>query len=162
VSATSGGGNLPLSIAERQAHSALSALQSALGLAVPLQVLSRAVPAFGQGTFLFLKGEYQRATSGFTGLGARGKPAEVVGQEAAAEFLTHHASGMPVDPHLADQLVLYLAQAKYPSILATSRITGHLETNLAVTGYFLDQDFQITGARDAPGTVSIAPRGKTP
>jgi len=159
VSGTSAVGNLPISIAERQAHSALSAIQSALGAAVPLQVPSREVASFGQGTFIFLKGEYEQASAGFTTLGARGKPAEVVGQEAAAEFLTHHATGIPVDPHLADQLVLYLAQAKHASVLSTSCITSHLETNLAVTGYFLDLDFQITGQRDAPGTVTLVPKG---
>jgi RNA 3'-terminal phosphate cyclase (ATP) len=158
VSGTSAVGNLPITIAERQANSASSALQSALGAAAPFELPTRAVAAFGQGTFVFIEGEYEGAISGFTALGARGKPAEVVGQEAAAEFLTHHATGMPVDPHLADQLVLYLAQAKSPSLLATSRITSHLETNLAVTGYFLDLDFQISGKRDAPGTVFIVPR----
>jgi RNA 3'-terminal phosphate cyclase (ATP) len=159
VSGISAVGNLPTSIAERQANSALSALRSTLGAAVPFEVTSHAVAAFGQGTFVFIKGEYEGAISGFTALGARGKPAEVVGQEAAAEFLTHHATGMPVDPHLADQLVLYLAQAKFPSVLATSRITSHLETNLAVTGLFLDIDFEITGKRDTPGTVTVMPRG---
>jgi len=159
VSGVSAVGNLPLSIAERQARSSSSALQGAPGAAVPLGLPNQAVAAFGQGTFLFIKGEYQGAISGFTALGARGRSAEVVGREAAAEFLTHHATGMPVDPHLADQLVLYLAQAKFPSILATPRITSHLETNLAVTGCFLDIEFEITGMRDAPGTITIVPRG---
>ena len=151
-------GNLPRSIAERQAHSALSRIESALGAVAPVELSSCEVPAFGQGTFVFIKGAYQQAISGCTALGARGKPAELVGEEAAAEFLNHHASGMPVDPHLADQLVLYLAQAEGPSVFATSRITGHLETNLEVTGCFLDLDYRITGQRDAQGTVCIVPK----
>ena len=153
-------GNLPRSIAERQARAALSRIEDALGTAVPMELSSSAVPAFGPGTFIFIRGEYQHAVSGCTALGARGKPAELVGEEAADEFLCHHASGMPVDPHLADQLVLYLAQAKGPSVLAASRLTGHLETNLQVTGYFLELDFRITGRRDGPGTVVIVPKGQ--
>ena len=159
ISGLSAVGNLPRSIAERQASAALSRLESVLGTAVTPELPSCQVAAFGQGTFIFIRGEYEQATSGFTALGARGKPAEVVGTEAATEFLNHHAAGMPVDPHLADQLVIYLAQAKTPSIFATSRITGHLETNLEVTGYFLDIDFQIRGRRDTPGTIMIRPMG---
>jgi RNA 3'-terminal phosphate cyclase (ATP) len=127
--------------------------------AVPTELPTREVTAYGQGTFIFIRGEYEHAVSGFTALGARGKPAEAVGEEAAVEFLTHHQTGMPIDPHLADQLVLYLALAKGPSVFATSRITGHLETNLVVAGYFLDIAVQITGERDAPGTVKISPKG---
>ena len=157
VSGLSAVGNLPRSIAERQAGSALGRIESALGAAVELVLPSRSVAAFGQGTFVFIKGEYEHAVSGCTALGARGKPAEAVGEEAAAEFLSFHATGMPVDPHLADQLVLYLAQAKGTSVLATSCITGHLLTNLLVTGLFLDLDARISGRRDAPGTVTITP-----
>lgn len=177
--------NLPLSIAERQARSALGRLETVLGDcraqgsgggvplalrergrgeggatfgAVPTELQACEVSAYGQGTFIFIKGEYEQAVSGFTAIGAREKPAEVVGEEAAVEFLDHHATGMPVDPHLADQLVLYLALAKGPSVFATSRITGHLETNLVVTGYFLDIAAEISGERDAPGTVRITPK----
>jgi len=158
VSGSSAVGNLPRSIARRQADSALGLIGGALGAGVPLEVPSREAAAFGQGCFIFIKGEYQHAASGCTALGARGKPAEVVGAEAAEEFLAHHATGMPVDPHLADQLVLYLALAQGPSVFATSRLTGHLETNLEVTGYFLELAYTITGKRDAPGTVAIMPR----
>jgi RNA 3'-terminal phosphate cyclase (ATP) len=66
---------------------------------------------------------------------------------------------MPIDQHLADQLVLYLAQADGPSLLATSRITSHLQTNLMVTGLFLDIATDVSGHRDAPGTITITPRG---
>ena len=158
VSGSSAVGNLPRSIAERQAYSALSRMESALGASVPLELPCSEAASFGQGTFIFIKGEYQHAVSGFTALGARGKPAEVVGAEAAEEFLAYHGTGMPVDPHLADQLVLYLALAKGPSVFATSRITSHLETNLAVTGYFLDLAYTISGKRDAPGTVTVVPQ----
>ena len=162
LSGVSAVGSLPLSIAERQRRSALARIEGTLGASLPAEVSCREVPCLGQGTFIFLKGEYQGATSGFTSLGARGKPAEVVGEEAAVEFLSHHATAMPVDPHLADQLVLYLAQAEGPSVFATSRITEHLITNLIVTGYFLGMEYQITGKRDSPGTVTVVPKGQRP
>ena len=151
-------GNLPPSIAERQASAARNRLESAIGKDVPIEIEIQEVRVYGQGTFIFIKGEYEHVVAGFTALGARGKPAERVGEEAADEFLTHHRTGMPVDPHLADQLIIYLAQAQGRSVFATSRISSHLETNLMVTGYFLDIGIQLDGERDGPGTVVITPK----
>lgn len=115
----------------------------------------RELKIYGQGNFIFLKGEYEHAVAGFTGLGERGKPAERVGAEAAGELLEHHATGLPVDPHLADQLVLYLAQAKGTSVLATSRITSHLQTNLIITSLFVDMETRLDGALDGPGRLTM-------
>lgn len=148
--------NLPLSIAEREARAALGRIGAVLGAKTP-ELAVREVPAIGQGTFIFLKGEYRDAVAGFTSLGERGKRAETVGEEAAAEFLAYHATALPVDPHLADQLVLYLAQVGGPSAFATSRITGHLETNLELTRFFLPLDYLISRRPDGAGTVSIEP-----
>jgi RNA 3'-terminal phosphate cyclase (ATP) len=150
-------GNLPLSIAERQMHSAIGHLRSSLSHDLPIEVSLREVKVFGQGTFIFLKAEYEECVAGFTALGARGKPAERVGEEAADELLAHHQSGLPIDPHLADQLVLYLAQADGPSVYATSRITKHLETNLMVASKFVDIATKLHGELDGPGTVMINP-----
>jgi RNA 3'-terminal phosphate cyclase (ATP) len=151
-------GNLPRGIAERQAHSAHSRLEEVLGSGVPIEIGIQELSIFGQGTFIFLKCEYQHAVAGFTAIGERGKPAERVGEEAARELLQHHGTGMPVDPHLADQLVLYLAQARGTSVFATSRITRHLETNLVVTSLFLDMVSRVKGDLETPGTVLITPK----
>ena len=153
---------LPLSIAERQSRAALERLRASLGAGVPIELVSRECRSIGPGTFLFLKGEYESALSGCTALGARGKPAEQVGEEAALEFLQHHDTGQPVDPHLADQLVLYLALAAGPSLFATSRITGHLLANLELVGSFLELEVRVTGAPGGPGTVGITPKGARP
>lgn len=150
-------GNLPVTIAERQARAASDALERGLIGEVPVRIETGEVRVFGQGTFIFLKAEYEHAVAGFTVLGERGKPAERVGEEAAAELLEHHATGMPVDQHLADQLVLYLARARQASVFATSRITSHLETNLTVAGYFLPFETTISGTAGGAGWVTIAP-----
>ena len=157
VTGCSAVGNLPYSIAERQRRAALEHLVSLREDGVPLEIGIREVTAIGQGTFLFLRGEYEHAVAGFTALGARGKPAEIVGGEAADEFLRHHETGMSVDPHLADQLVPYLALAGGTSVYSTSRIAGHLETNLRVTSFFVDIETELEGKRDGPGTVRIMP-----
>lgn len=150
-------GNLPRTIAERESHSALAHLREELGRDVPIEIDIEELKIYGQGTFIFLKAEYENVTAGFTGLGERGKPSERVGEEAAFELLTHHRTGMPIDPHMADQLVLYLAQSEGPSVFATSRISSHLKTNLMVTSKFLDIEAHIDGELESPGTVRIKP-----
>ncbi|TGU71589.1 RNA 3'-phosphate cyclase [Geomonas terrae] len=150
-------GNLARSIAERQLKSALLVLRGKVERGIPMDIEVIEPQVFGQGTFLFIKGEYEHGTAGFTALGERGKPAEQVGSEAALEFLAHHENGTPVDPHLADQLIIYLARAHGRSVFRTSRITRHLTTNLSVAGLFLELASSIDGREGEPGTVTITP-----
>lgn len=157
VSGYSAVGNLPRHIAERQSHAALTLLKEELGPSVAMEVAIQEVKALGQGSFIFLKAEYEQVVAGFSALGERGKPAERVGAEAALELVAHHRTGSPVDPHLADQLVLYLAQAGGSSVFATSRLSSHLITNLMVTACFLEMESQVDGELDQPGTVTITP-----
>lgn len=149
----SGVGRLPLSIAFRQREAALATL----GDHAPVQIDLLPVPAAGPGTFLFLKAETDGVPAGFTSLGARGKRAESVGAEAAEELLAHLATGAPLDPHLADQIVPYLALCPGESTFTTSRITRHLLTNLWVAGLFRPLRVRVTGAEGEPGEVSILP-----
>lgn len=94
----------------------------------------------------------------FVGLGARGKPAEAVADEAADEALAHRAAGVPVDPHSADQLLLPLALADGPSEYHVSQVTQHLLTNAAVVKLFLDREIGIDGEEGATGVVRVAGR----
>jgi RNA 3'-terminal phosphate cyclase (ATP) len=150
----SGVGNLPLSIAVRQKDSALKILASH-GLKADIEYL--AVPAFGNGTFIFLKAETENCISGFSSLGERGKRAELVGEEVALSFLDYYSTNFCLDPHLADQIVLYLSFAQGESSFTTSQITGHLITNLWVIQKFLGTNYRIEGEVGRPGRVMISP-----
>lgn len=112
VTGVSAAGKLPLSIAARQRDAALAVLREGLGERVPVEIEAATVPSRTPGTFLFLRGESQDAVAGFTALGAPGKRAEAVGAEAARELLAHRAAGGALDPHLADQVIPYLALAR--------------------------------------------------
>jgi RNA 3'-terminal phosphate cyclase (ATP) len=94
----------------------------------------------------------------FFGLGARGKPAEAVADEAADEALDHRQTGMPVDPHSADQLLLPLAVAERESEYHISAVTRHLTTNAAVIQLFLDREITIDGDEGSPGVVRVTGR----
>lgn len=94
----------------------------------------------------------------FTALGERGKPAEAVADDAAAEALAYHASGCPVDPHSADQIILPLAFAEYESAFKVSEVTPHLRTNIETVKRFVEREITCEGGLYQPGIVRIGKR----
>ncbi|MEW6419804.1 MAG: RNA 3'-terminal phosphate cyclase [Nitrospirota bacterium] len=167
----SGVGNLPLSIAERQRNALLKSLmahgfteeQLVIASSPPLEKGGKGgfdvellnVPTAGQGTFIFLKSESEHSIAGFTALGERGKKAEVVGEEAATEFIRYYFTDAALDPHISDQIVLYLSLCKEESAFTTSCITQHLMTNLWVIGLFHEYKYSVEGEIGKPGKVKI-------
>ncbi len=151
----SGVSKLPISIAGRQRDSVLRELSP---LYADVQILD--VPSSGEGTFVFLKSEYQNALAGFSSLGKRGKPAEDVGKEVAERFINFYKTSACLEPHLADQIVIYLSFAQENSSFTTSRITQHLMTNLWVIEQFLNIRYEIKGAMNSEGRVNLIPGAK--
>lgn len=117
--------NLPDHILRRQKHQALRRLQ---GLPCPVKVRSERLPSPGQGTVVVLRAEAEQGAGCFTALGAKGKPAERVADEAADALLAYLESHAAVDAHLADQILLPLAFAAEPSVFTTEALTDHLRT----------------------------------
>ena len=149
-------GRLTGSIAARQKNAAVEMIRSAIGASGPgarIELLD--VPTPGRGTFLFLRAGSENSVAGFTALGAIGKSAESVGEEAARHFLDYDSSGAALDPFLPDQIVPYLSLSAERSVFTTSRITQHLLTNLRVTGIFRNFAHCIEGAIGEPGRVTI-------
>lgn len=147
--------NLPVSIADRQRQSFLNKI-GCPGFPVDIQLST--VPSIGQGTFLFVKVISENVVAGFTSLGARGKRAETVGEELAEDVMRYLKTDGAFDPHLPDQLVLYLALCKEKSTITTSAITDHLLTNLWVIGRFIDLEYTIEGNKGEPGLIGIHAR----
>ena len=148
--------NLPMSIGERQKSAALEVLK-ALSLSVDIDVVS--VPSQGTGTFLFLEAEGSPCRAGFSSIGVRGKRAEVVGKEAAFALLEYYRRPGSVDPHLADQIVLYLALAAGTSSFTTTDVTAHLLTNIAVIERFTHSRSVVEGHVGSSGRVTIEGAG---
>lgn len=148
--------NLPVSIAERQAHRADKRLREK-GLKKSLRnPIIEQRPAASPGTLLGLRCEWEYASGYFFALGQRGKPAEKVADEAVAGFIAfHNVEDCPVDPHLADQLLLPLAMTNGASEFRTSEVTQHLVTNAEVIKKFLDRSIVIDGDVGAPATVRV-------
>jgi RNA 3'-terminal phosphate cyclase (ATP) len=142
--------NLPAGIGKRQKDQVLRRL-AAKGYGPSNATVIKA-PSPAKGTMVFLTARFKNGRAGFTALGARGKPAEMVGDEAASKCLDFIATGACVDCHLADQLVLYMALAKGRSMLTSQAVTRHLLTNIRVIEQFLPVTFQVD---EASGTVSV-------
>jgi RNA 3'-terminal phosphate cyclase (ATP) len=153
VSGFSAVAGLPEHVARRQARRAAFRLQQRYGLDVDIPQVEW--PG-GPGSVLALVVETSPVPALFFGLGARGKPAERVADEAfeqAAAYLD--AAPAAVDCHSADQLLLPLALAEGPSDYTVSAVTLHLTTNIAVIRRFVDRDILCEGSEGAPGRVLI-------
>jgi RNA 3'-terminal phosphate cyclase (ATP) len=155
LSLLSAAANVGNQVTARQASRAYNRLAAArLPVTPHTQLLNP--PSTGPGTCVFLLAEYEHgARAGFTGYGRQGYPAERVADDAVDAFLAHHASGEPVDPHLADQLILPLALHSQPVAFRTSQITRHLLTNIWVVEQFLGPRFRVDGSSGQAGAVAL-------
>lgn len=158
ISGLSSVSNLDESIAKRQKHRALQRLYP---LCTDTKIQTLRLPAPGKGTFIQLKAAFTGDGSAcFTALGAPGKPAEQVADEAVDQLINFLETDGCVDPYLADQLLLPLLVIEGDSDFSTSQITLHLLTNAHVIEQFFPGRIKIEGAVDAPGRVFI--RGGLP
>jgi RNA 3'-terminal phosphate cyclase (ATP) len=143
---------LPEDIARRQARRARYGLQEA-GLKVDLREESW---SGGPGTVLAIVLDSAPVPVLFFGLGARGKPAERVADEAVDQALAYLKSGPAgVDEHSADQLVLPLALAAEGSEFRVARVSRHLLTNIEVIRHFLEREIVCEGKEGEAGVVRI-------
>lgn len=146
--------NLPVEIGERQRRRALRSLGH---LGVDVDIETRSLPAVSRGTLLLLLAECEHSQACFFALGARGKPAERVADEATVSLLDFLDRDGAVDAWIADQLLLPLAIAPGRSLLHSSEVTAHLLTNAAVIQRFLPVRIEVGGARGKAALVSVEP-----
>ena len=104
---------------------------------------------------LLLLAEFERSQACFFALGARGKPAERVADEAVQSLAKFLETDGAVDPWLADQLLLPLAVSKQSCVLRTSEVTQHLLTNLEVIRHFLAMEMVIDGPLGEPASIRL-------
>jgi len=148
--------NLPNHVAERQRDRALKRIERDLKLEAEIEILSE-IPSSGPGSFLFLVAESEGVKAGFSSLGRKGKRAEEVADEAVDSLKEYMESDGCVDPHLADQLVPFMAFAKGSSSFTTTRITEHLLTNLWVIEHFLKISVSRSGNKGERGRIDLIP-----
>jgi RNA 3'-terminal phosphate cyclase (ATP) len=122
--------NLPAHVAVRQGESAARVLAASGSGHFPVSVDRREGPGTGSSVTAWC------GWKGGSAIGRRGWPAEEVGKAAAEMLAGELGQQGTVDTHLADQLLIYLAQ--YGGEYSTGGCTLHAETMcrlLAEFGY---------------------------
>ena len=144
--------NLDASVAERQKAQAVKRLKDTCDR-VEIEIVR--MPSPSRGTVLLLIADFENSQACFFSLGALGKPAERVADEAVDEALEFLASDGAIDHHLADQLVLPLALAAGESTIRTPDVTQHLVANAAIINTFLPDTVEISAGSGSVGVVCI-------
>jgi RNA 3'-terminal phosphate cyclase (GTP) len=127
-------------VAERQAESAATILQDALGVHPVIRVGYSDTVCPGSGIQLWTV--TANSVLGSSDLGRRGKRAELVGEKAAGRLLRQYETGV-VDSYTADQLMPYLAM--WGGAVLASRITDHCRANAYVIEKFVSGKFVFSG-----------------
>jgi RNA 3'-terminal phosphate cyclase (ATP) len=148
--------NLPRDIGVRQRDRTLKML-SQRGIDADIDIVS--APSLGKGTLIFILAEFENISAGFDALGAIGKRAEEVADEACRALIEYKDTNAALDPHLADQIIPYAAFGRGTSEFTTSRVTQHLLTNIWVVKQFLDIDIQVEGKEGEAGKIRIQGHG---
>ncbi len=136
-------------VAERQANAAKQMLTK---LKVPIEITTEYADTLSAGSGITLWAIYSTDKEdidaenpirlGADALGEPGKPAELVGSEAAQKLLKEIQENAPVDSHLADNMIPLIALCR-PSSFKTTKITSHAQTNIEVVETFLGKIFTI-------------------
>lgn len=135
---------LPRRIAERE----LSVVRHLLGWEESaLEIVSIEQGSRGPGNVVMLEIESEHVTETFTGFGERELRAEIVAERAATQARRYLDAGVPVGPHLADQLLVPLALAG-GTTFRTTALTEHSTTNMRVITTFLGTRFTTHGDGD--------------
>ncbi|MBW2975568.1 RNA 3'-terminal phosphate cyclase [Candidatus Woesearchaeota archaeon] len=136
------------SVAERQARAARLTLSR---LNCPIQIRTEYCETLSTGSGITLWAIFSKDPEdidiinpirvGADSLGERGKRAEDVGREAAERLLKEIESKAPVDRHLADNLIPFLALCG--DKIKVSEITNHTLTNIYTCEQFLGKVFGV-------------------
>jgi len=106
---------------------------------------------------LLLEIEAEHATGVFTGFGERGRSAEEVAEEACAAASAWLRAGVPVDEHLADQLLIPMALAGGGSF-RTGKPSSHSTTNAQIIERFLTATIGFVEEAENQWRVVVAAR----
>ncbi|HEX9974608.1 MAG TPA: RNA 3'-terminal phosphate cyclase [bacterium] len=145
--------NLDYSIAERQRSQALKRLEQK-GYDATIAIEN--MPSRYKNTMMLLLADFEQGSGCFTALGAIGKRAEQVADEAVDDLFEYLDSSGCIDKYLADQLVVPLAIIPGKSLFSTAKITNHFLTNISVVKQFLNIQSEVQGQVGEHGIVKIS------
>lgn len=143
---------LPASVARRE----LAIVRERLGWAENQCHVETVTNPVGPGNALMLEIEADHVTAVFTGFGERDRSPEEVAHEVADAADDWMHAGVPVDEHLADQLLLPMALAGGGSF-RTVKPSLHSITNARTIQRFLPIDIRFEQETDTAWHVHVSP-----
>ncbi|MCX8196308.1 MAG: RNA 3'-terminal phosphate cyclase [Acidilobaceae archaeon] len=150
---------LPRHVAERQAQTAKDLLRRELG-AEPEVQLEHSEDALGPGSGVLAWAVFESTTIGADSLGAPGKRAERVGEEAARVLLEDLSTGACLDRHASDMVPLYAALSRGTSVITGAALTSHAETTLELLNLLLEgYSYELEGSSGRPFRAIIKGAG---
>jgi RNA 3'-terminal phosphate cyclase (ATP) len=108
----------------------------------------------GPGNAVVLAIEAEHVTEVFTGFGERGRPAEEVAKSAVEAARVWLEAGVPVDEHLADQLLIPMVLAGGGSF-RTTKPSLHTNTNAEVIQCFVPATIDIQHESELAWRVTV-------
>ena len=137
-------------VAERQAESAENVLKQKYNAPISITTQYQDTLSTGSGITLwaiFSKNredidENNPIRVGADSLGEQGKRADIVGEESAKNLIKEIESKAPVDSHLADQILPFMALIGNSKI-KVSEITNHCRTNIYTIHQFMGEIFKV-------------------
>ena len=152
------GHNLPEGIVEREIGVLLSDDHVSLGLTLETVRREDGSASFrsaaGAGNMVLVSVRHGRHTTVFGECGWRGRTAEIVARQACKRALDFIRAGMPIEAHLADQLLVPLALAGGGSFVA-ERISPHTRTCLAVVEQFMGKKAVLAPAETKGTRITL-------
>ncbi len=130
--------SLPRHVAEREVNSAAQLIASELGIKPEIFI---SLCSDGVGTTVLALADAGASLLGGDSLGERGKPAEVVGKEAAASLIAEAKSGASVDVHMGDMLLPFIALRG--GSFTVREQTAHMISNAYVVRQFTGREVKF-------------------
>jgi RNA 3'-terminal phosphate cyclase (ATP) len=120
----------------------INSIRAAIRHPISSETVEESPRPSGPGNAVLLTIRTEGLTETFSAIGERGRRAEDVATQAAAEANEYLDADVPVGPHLADQLLLPMAVGAGGEFVTTEP-TLHTTTNIAVIGQWLGRRFEI-------------------
>src|SRR6266705_58457 len=172
ISGVSHSMKLPPGVAERQASAATRVIEEKRHPDPQIRIeASENSSHLGPGSGIVLCATTSNgAVLGADSLGERGRPSEVVGEDAARKLSEELGSGAFLDRHMGDMIVPYMALAEGVSDASVSQVTLHTLTNVKVAEQVAGVHFdllldvgmagrlRVTGLGLRREEVSVSPR----
>jgi len=138
---------LPKHVAERQARAAARVLER---LGVPVNISLEWYPPekdphLGPGSGIVVVAKCEKSLLGGDSLGAKGKPAEKVGEEAASKLLEDLRSGAALDRHMGDMIIAPAALACGKSRVRAAQMTMHAYTVIELVKKIAGVNVRVQG-----------------